>query len=173
MKITRPSSFWRYLISISIVSLSLAAFFFALIVLAGVSTRQVAAWTFVAIWFVHLLVGAGAGYAAWRLWPNRENAFVKLTMVHLHAAIVDAIGGVVLIFLATNVRFTWKFSLGFFAFALARDIVRMPLILYIIRGPKHTPEDTADRSGEQHPDFWREEFRKAIRDTVKPDLLND
>lgn len=160
--------FWRYIISISFVSLLLVLFFFGLIAVAALPSRRVATWTFVVIWFVHLIIGAGAGYAAWRLWPDRANTFVRLTMVHLHAAIVDAVGGVVLIFLAANVRFTWKFSLAFFAFAFMRDIVRMPLILYVIRGPKRGKSDTPDRSDAE---LWQAAFRQAIRDEVKPEFL--
>ncbi len=147
----------------------------------GVSPKRAATWAFVIVWFLHLLIAAGAGYAAWRLWPERENKFVNFTMIHLHAAIVDGLSAIVLIFLATSVVFTWKFSLALFSLALIRDIVRAPLIFYIIRGPSGTnggDTQTANRmvqSGELSPDFWEEKMLRtsvaAIRSEIKPDLL--
>lgn len=97
--------------------------------------KTVAAWIFVVIWFYHLIVGAGAGFAAWRLWPERSIRFIKFTMIHLHAAIIDSLMAIVLVFMAHNVKLTWKFSVAWFAFTAARDTVRLPLVLYVIRGP--------------------------------------
>lgn len=98
--------------------------------------KTFAACTFVAIWFYHLLTGAGAWAAAYRIWPDRDNQFVRYTMIHLHAAMFDAIGAIVCLFLAKEVKFTWKFSVAIFTFMLIRDLVRLPLILYILRGPR-------------------------------------
>lgn len=98
--------------------------------------KLTAAWIFVAIWFYHLIVGIGSWAAAYRIWPERQNKFVRYTMYHLHAAVFDALGAIVCVFLAKDVRLTWKFSIAMFAFIFIRDSVRLPLVLYILRGPR-------------------------------------
>jgi hypothetical protein len=152
-------------------------FFWTLIRVVGLPAKRVAVWTFVIVWFLHLLIAAGAGYAAWRLWPERENKFVNYSMIHLHAAILDGLGAIVLLFLAVNVRFTWKFSLVFFSFALLRDVVRVPLIFYIIRGPqaKQNGEIHATQSGELPPEVWEGKMTeaniRAIDKRIRPEFL--
>lgn len=141
----------------------LAAFFWGLIGAAGLPARRVAAWSFVTVWFIHLIVGAGAVYAAIRLWPDNRNAFIRYTAIHLFAVMLDALSAIVLIFMAVNVRFTWKFSIAFFAFGLTRDAVRLPLILYIIRGPQGVKLE--------HALTLQEEVRMAIREAVKDEFL--
>ena len=134
--------------------------------------KTFALWFFVVIWFYHLVVGAGAGFAAWRLWPERKIRFVKYTMIHLHAAILDSLSAIVLLFLAKGVHLTWKFSAALFAFTVMRDCVRLPLIFYVMRGPKATEGLTdAKRSGEMAPEYWQNEFRQAIRSEVKDEFL--
>lgn len=98
--------------------------------------KTVAAYLFIAIWCYHLAIGVAAWAAAYRIWPERHNLFVKYTMIHLHAAMFDALGAIVALFLAQGVKFTWKFSIGIFGFMLLRDMVRLPLVLYILRGPR-------------------------------------
>lgn len=92
-------------------------------------------WVFVVIWFYHLSIGAAAGAAIYRIYPERKNEFIKYTMIHLHAAVFDAIGAIVCVFLANGVQFTWKFTIAIFASMLVRDLVRLPLVLFILRGP--------------------------------------
>lgn len=98
----------------------------------------------VVLWFIHLAVGAGAGYAIFRIWPERGIPFVRFTLIHLLACVLDALMAVTLLLLAKDVHLTWKFAIALFAFGLARDCVRLPLILYILRPPA-TPLLTTPR----------------------------
>lgn len=97
---------------------------------------KVVVWIFVAIWFFQLAVGAGAGYASYRLWSERKNEFVKVVMIHLHTSMLTALAAIVLLFLSKGVVFTWKFSSGLFAFMLLWSLTPLPLILFVLRGPK-------------------------------------
>src|SRR5947207_655819 len=119
------------------------AFFWSLIEIAGLPARRVATYAFVVVWFFHLIVGVGAGYAIWKIWPERRNKFVEFTSIHLNAAVVDALAAIVMLFMAQNVRFTWKFSIAIFAAAFLRDLFRVPLIFYVIRGPGDEPGEPA------------------------------
>lgn len=100
------------------------------------STKTIFIYLFVVIWLGHLITGAGAGFAAYRIWPERKLKFVLFTMIHLHAAMLDSISAIVLLFVSKGVVFTWRFSIVLFGFAFIRDIVRLPLIMYVLRGPK-------------------------------------
>lgn len=95
------------------------------------------AWIII-VWFLQLAVGCGAGYAAYRLWPDRRNSFARNTMIHLHATMIIAAASVVLLFMARGVRFTWKFTYALFIFMALWNLVSLPLILFVIRGPKAT-----------------------------------
>ena len=93
-------------------------------------------------------------------------------MIHLHAAMLDSLSAIVLVFLAKGVHLTWKFSTVWFALTAIRDMVRLPLIFYVMRGPKATEGlAKAKRSGEMAPEYWQNEFRQAIRSEVKDELL--
>lgn len=102
--------------------------------------KTVLVYALTVIWCYHLATGVAAWAAAYRIWPERRNQFVKLTMIHLHAAVFDAVGAFVCLLLAQGVKFTWKFTITLFAFVLLRDLVRLPLILYILRGPRKRKE---------------------------------
>lgn len=108
-------------------------------------------WVFVAIWLFHLVVGIASWAAAFRIYESGGNRFVRWTMVHLHAAVIDAVGAVVMIFVARQVHFNWAFAITMFASALLRDIVRLPLLLYILRGPRssHMKDDEKDKQPKQ------------------------
>lgn len=98
--------------------------------------KLVVTYVMVIVWFFHLLVGAGGVFAIIRLWPERQIDFIKFTMIHLHAVVLDALMAIFLLFMARNVQLTWKFSIAWFIFTLARDIVRLPLILWLFLGSK-------------------------------------
>lgn len=89
---------------------------------------------FVIIWFLYLAVGAGAGFAAWRIWPAHKDLFTKRLLLFLHGLMADALTAIVLVFLAKGVQLTWKFSVALFAGALIKTIVSMPLLLMLMRG---------------------------------------
>lgn len=95
-------------------------------------------WIFFAIWLYHLATGVVAGVAIFRIWPERANLFVRYTLIHLHAAVFDALGALVCLLLAKDVVFTWKFTIAVFSAMLIRDIVRAPLLLYILRPSMET-----------------------------------
>lgn len=97
--------------------------------------KTVAGLVLMVIWFYHLATGAVAAAAIYRIWPERQLKFVRYTLLHLLAPIVDSLGAVVCLLLAQDVRFTWKFAISLFAFMLLRDVVRLPLMLYLLRGP--------------------------------------
>lgn len=103
--------------------------------------RTVWVWVFVVIWFLHLIMGAGAGFAALRLWPMRADKFTFRLMLYLHALMIDAISAIVLVFMARGVTLTWKFSITLFAATVLKDLVRLPLVVMLIKGFK-------DQSGE-------------------------
>ena len=93
-------------------------------------------WIFVVIWFLHLAVGAGAGYAALRLWRARRNPFIWRTGLYLCAMVVDLFASILLVFMARDVRFSWKFTIVMFAAAVIEDMIRLPLIIYVLKGPE-------------------------------------
>lgn len=166
--------FWRRAFWVLVTLASGFAFFWSLIRIAGLPAKRVATFTFVIVWVFHLVVGIGAMYAEYRIWPERRNKFVEYTSIHLNAAITDAIVAFVLIFMSQNVRFTWKFSLTMFAGAFLRDVFRVPLIFYAIRGP--SAEDGEDvaigmRLAAERKALGREIVTDAIRETVKPEYL--
>jgi hypothetical protein len=168
-KTLRP--LWRWTIGISIALAIWILFFWGIIAVVGFSSRRVAIWAFVVVWFFHLAVGFGAGFAAWRMWPDRENPFIQRLIVTLHALMFSALWAIVLLFLSRGVRLTWKFSIALFGGVLIMDAIMLPLILYIIRGPGREKTEIASRSGELPPDFWKQEFRQAVRDEVKDEYL--
>jgi len=167
-KSLRP--FWRRTIIICIGLAALTLFFWNLSLLIG--SRRVIIWSAVVIWFLHVFLGAGAGFAAWRLWPDRDNPFIRRLIVSLHGLMLSALWAIVLLFLSRGVRFTWKFSIAFFGGTALIDGIWLPLVLYIIRGPQRGDKaETASRSGELPPDYWRKEFREAVRSEVKDEYL--
>lgn len=90
---------------------------------------------FVIIWFIHLVLGVGAGWATLRLWHSRHHPLMRWVGLYMNAFIVDVLGAVVLLFVAKGVVFTWKFTAVMFISTFLSDIARAPLIIYLIRGP--------------------------------------
>lgn len=94
---------------------------------------------FVIIWFIHLILGVGAGYAALRLWYGRRHPLIKWVALYINAFIIDVLSAIVLLFVAKGVVFTWKFATVMFVSTFICDVIRAPLILYLIRGPSPLP----------------------------------
>lgn len=119
---------------------------------------------FVVIWFIHLILGVGAGYATLRLWRSRHHPLMKWVGLYMNAFIIDVLSAVVLLFMAKGVVFTWKFTTVMFVSTLLADVVRAPLILYLIRGPADVPSLPAgpSNSGQLPPQFWMDESRKMV-----------
>lgn len=132
--------------------------------------RTAALFIFIISWLVHVGLGAGAGYAALRLWYFRHHPLIKWMGVYILAFIIDALSAIVLLFVAKGVKFTWKFSTVMFVSALVSNLFRAPLIFYLIRGPQFLPgaepSVEPERSGEMPPEFW-ESFRKIVREEVR------
>lgn len=114
---------------------------------------------FVIIWFNHLILGVGAGYAALRLWYGRHQPLIKWVGLYMNAFIIDVLSAIVLLFMAKGVVFTWKFATVMFVSTFLSDLVRAPLILYLIRGPSElsVPEPVVNQM---------DEFRKVIREEI-------
>lgn len=121
---------------------------------------------FVVIWFIHLILGIGAGYAALRLWRSRHHPLIKWVGLYMNAFIIDVLSAIVLLFVAKGVVFTWKFAAVMFVSTLLSDIARAPLILYLIKGPAKAPLSLHETSGDMPPQFSMAEFRKIVREEV-------
>lgn len=113
---------------------------------------------FVIIWFIHLILGVGAGYAALRLWYGRHHPLIKWVGLYINAFIIDVLSAIVLLFMAKGVVLTWKFTAVMFISTFLGDVVRAPLILYLIRGPSELPPDPAMN----HLD----EIRKVVKEEI-------
>lgn len=125
---------------------------------------------FIVIWLIHVGLGAGAGYAALRLWFLRHHPLMKWVGVYIIAFIVDALSAIVLLFVAKGVKFTWKFSTVMFISTLISNVMRAPLIFYLIRGPEPLGSSAAgevEKSGEQPPQFSMDEFRQIVREEIE------
>jgi len=85
-------------------------------------------------------------------------------MLYLNALMLEGLQAVVLVFLARNVRLTWKFSIALFAFMLAQDLLRIWLIIYLMKGFKASEEqyENASESGRLMPVEWDERVKKAV-----------
>lgn len=151
---------WLILTLSSIPLLSLAVWLLTL--------RTASLILFVLIWFAHVALGMGAGWATVRLWYFRHHPLIRWVGVYMLAFIVDVIGAVILVFVARGVKFTWKFSAVMFVSTLVSNVFRAPLIIYLIRGPStlSLPAE-AETSGEKPPDYWLTEFRKIVREEVR------
>lgn len=123
---------------------------------------------FVIIWLIHLILGFGAGYAALRLWYGRHHPLIKWVGLYMNAFIIDVLSAIVLLFMAKGVVLTWKFATVMFVSTFLADIVRAPLILYLIRGPSDSPPLPADpaNSGQMPPQFWMDAFRKIVKEEI-------
>jgi hypothetical protein len=125
---------------------------------------------FVVIWFIHIILGVGAGWAAVRLWYFRHHPLIKWIGVYITAFIVDVLSAIVLLFVAKGVILTWKFSSVLFISALISNLLRAPLIIYLIRGPSPLPIPDAKKSGEMEPQFWLNSFREIVKDEIRKAL---
>lgn len=90
------------------------------------------------VWLLQLATGCGAGYAAYRLWPDRSNFFARNAMIHLHATMLITLAAVALLLVSRGVKFTRPFTYVLFGFMAAWNLVSLPLILFVIRGPRAT-----------------------------------
>lgn len=127
--------------------------------------RTAALLIFIISWLVHVGLGAGAGYAALRLWYFRHHPLIKWMGVYILAFIIDAISAIVLLFVAKGVKFTWQFSMVMFISALLSNLFRAPLIFYLIRGPQLLPSAEPEESAQDTPPrYLLSEIRKIVRD---------
>lgn len=92
----------------------------------------------VLVWLLQLATGCGAGYAAFRLWPDRSNSFARYAMIHMHATMLISLAAIVLLFVTKEVKFTRLFTYVLFIFMGLWNLTSLPLILFVIRGPKAT-----------------------------------
>lgn len=137
--------------------------------------RTTATLLFVVVWFIHLIVGIGAGYAALRLWHSRHHPLIRRVGLYMNAFIIDVLGAIVLLFVARGVTLTWKFSSVLFASTLLGDLLRAPLILYLIRGPAKEPvlPHPPETSGGMPPRFWLDAFRVIVREEIAQMIPNE
>lgn len=128
---------------------------------------------YVLVYIMHLGLGAGAGYAALRLWSSRHHPLVWRVIVYIHGFIIEAITSLVLLFVARGTYFTRAFAAVLFIGMFLGDIVRIFLIAYLIKGPRQgdlLPQPKT--SGAMDPDFWRQEFRAIVREEVTNALIS-
>lgn len=129
---------------------------------------------YVLIYIMHLALGAGAGYAALRLWRSRHHPLVWRVIVYIHGFIVEAITSLVLLLVARGTYFTQGFAAVLFTGMFLGDIVRVFLIAYLIKGPKQADLlSQPETSGSKDPDFWRKEFRAIVREEVMSALSKE
>lgn len=134
----------------------------------ALSFKTIATVAFVVIWFAHMALGIGAGYAALRLWHSRHHPLIKWLGLYINAFIIDVVSAIVLLFVARGVKFTWKFTAVMFISTLLSDIVRAPLIFYLIKGPTKAPlqmPNTPETSGAMPPGYWAAMFQE-IRNEI-------
>jgi hypothetical protein len=125
--------------------------------------KKVATYIFVAIWFIHIGLGAGAGYAALRLWYLRANPLIKWMGLYMNAFIIDVLSAILLLFVTKGVTLTWKFSTVLFVSTIISNIFRAPLIFYLIKGPQALPlVPDEEKSGELPPAHWEKYFEKMV-----------
>lgn len=122
---------------------------------------------YVLVYILHLVLGAGAGYAALRLWPARHHPLVWRVIVYMHGFIIEAITSLILLFVARGTFFTQAFAAVLFTGMFLGDVVRTFLIVYLIKGPAEGKLlSQAETSGSKDPDFWRNEFRAIVREEI-------
>lgn len=91
---------------------------------------------FIFVWFFTMVIGAGAGFAAMKIWPARKDKFAFRLLLALYAPMFYALNAIVLIFMARGVKLTWKFTTTWFIATLLADLAMLPLILLLIKGLK-------------------------------------
>lgn len=95
-------------------------------------------------WLFQIVTGCGAGYAAFRLWRDRDNQFIRMTMISLHSIMLISLAVVVLLFVSKGVHFTPLFTYTLAIFMTLWNAAKLPLILYVIRGPRESKPPTND-----------------------------
>lgn len=108
--------------------------------------NSVATWVMVVIWFLHLAIAAGAGYAVIRLWPYRRNTLIRHMATYMFAAPITALTSIVMTFMAKGITLNWKFAVTWFAGTFLADVVRVPFILYLLKGSSGREMLTEDRT---------------------------
>lgn len=121
--------------------------------------KTVALWVFVVIWFVNLVLGVGAGYAALRLWYSRHHPLISRLGPYMLAFVVDVLASVVMVFINRGVRLTWKFTTVWFISTLISNVLRFPLVLFLIKGaPRKLKPPETERTEETIPEIWHDRF---------------
>lgn len=89
--------------------------------------------------------------AAWlRVWSKRfdehgrKDTFAYLLTLSLTALPIEGLMAVVLVFMTKGVVFTWKFSITLFGFMLVADLIRLPLIVYLIKPRRLNADSMGD-----------------------------
>jgi hypothetical protein len=134
--------------------------------------QTVLVWFAVYVWFQRLVMGAGAMYAAVRMWGLRQQPLSWRLGIYMLGFSLEAIVSAVLIFLAKGVHLTWKFAAVMILGGWLSDSVRIPLIFYLIKGPGDKGLLGDESSGAKDPEFWKQEFRQAVRDVFKEEGLS-
>lgn len=126
--------------------------------------KRVAVYVFVAIWFINVVLGVGAGYATLHLWSLRRHPLIRWMGLYMNAFIIDVLSAIVLLFVMKGVVLTWKFSTVLFISTLISNIFRAPLIFYLIKGPQELPLplEKEKKSGELPPEHWEHYFEQMI-----------
>lgn len=133
----------------------------------ALSFRTVAVFVFAIIWVIHLALGFGAGYAALRLWYSRHYPLIKWMGLYINAFIVDVLSAIVLLFVARGVILTWKFTTVMFVSTFISDLIRAPLIFYLIKGQAPLPPTPTGKTIEEPPPRLLDEFRQIMREEIE------
>lgn len=129
---------------------------------------------YIVVYLLHLALGAGAGYAALRLWPARRHPLVWRVIVYMHGFIIETIASIALLFVARGTYFTQAFAAVLFTGMFLGDIVRAFLIAYLIKGPADGDVLTQSvTAGDQDPEFWRRELRLIVREELDRKVRGD
>jgi hypothetical protein len=120
--------------------------------------KAVITWFSVVVFLFNLALGAGAGYAALRLWSSRHHPLIWRLGIYLNAFIVDA--------LISIVMFTTTFAAVMFTGTFISNMARIPLIVYLIKGPRPVPAKVPV-SGDLPTDFWLDSIRNIVREEIE------
>lgn len=133
------------------------------------SHRTAALIACILIWLGHMALGIVAAVAGMRLWPSRHVPLLGKLWLYINAFLIDVVSGIVLLFVARGVRFTWTFTAVMFTSTLLSDIVRSPLLLSLVRGQSAAPETSTrvETSGQLPPQFWLDAFRQIVKEEVQ------
>lgn len=118
-----------------------------------------------AIWFLHIVLCAGAGWAVLRLWYHRYHPLMGRMGIYMLGFVAEGAVSTTLLAITSTQR-TWTFVLVWCIGTLITDLPRVPLIVYIIRGPGKGPPEVQS-SGSQPVEFWLEEGRRIVREEIQ------